>query len=318
MERGASEEEKTPTSSSSLSTLHSPPSTAPASGQAPAGGPERDAVRASLVERFDAWLRGVLAEETPPAGLPAELLRELEEHPASPSQPESERRNDWFAVWSAMTALTQEVKLQGRAFSRLNDSLAPVGQVPSLLGDNLAAHQEALRLARDIAEQALADRSDREDERARQAERRASRGLLDVLVDARDRLARGLDLARAHAAELGKHRGWRAFFRLGRATTQHLTEVSQALEQGYDLALQRIQSTLDRLGVQAIDCLGEPFDPNVMIAADVEENPDVPDGTVLEVYRTGYAWNGETLRPAEVKVARPGRPTQEGYDDEPA
>jgi len=318
VEGGASEGKNAEESAASPSTLYPPPSTVPASGLVPACGPETDALRASLVERFDAWLRGVLAEEKPPAGLPAELLHELEEPPSSPPQPDSERRNDWFAVWSAMTALTQEVKLQGRAFSRLTDSLAPVGQVPSLLGDNLAAHQEALRLARDIAEQALADRSDREDERARQAERRASRSLLDVLVDARDRLARGLGLARAHAAELGKHRGWRAFFRLGRETSRHLFEVTQALEEGYDLALQRIQGTLDRFGVQAIDCLGEPFDPNLMIAADVEESPDVPDGTVMEVYRTGYAWNGETLRPAEVKVARSSRPAKEGYADEPA
>jgi molecular chaperone GrpE len=297
----------------------------PGSQRPPEDDPGTDALRARLLQRFDAWLSRVLAEEEPPAGLPAELLRELEEAPGPPPQPDSEERNDWFALWAAMTALTQEVKLQGRAFSRLHDSLAPLVQMRSLLGDNLAAHQEALRLARDIAEQALAARSEREDELARQAERRASRGLLDVLIDTRDRLARGLDLARAHAAELRTTRGWRAFFGLGRATTKRLLEVTLALEQGYHLTLQRIEAALDRLGVQAIDCIGAPFDPNFMTAADVEENPDVPDGTVLEIYRNGYAWNGETLRPAQVKVARRPSPAMgtrrsalEGLDDEPA
>jgi len=279
--------------------------------------PATDALRAQLLERFDAWLRRTLAEEEPPDGLPAELLRELEGE--SGPQAEAQERNDWFALWSAMTALTQEVKLQGRAFSRLNDSLALIAQMRPALGDALAAHQEALGAARDIAEQALAARAERDAELARQAERRASRGLLDALLDARDRLGRGLDLARAHAAELGKPRGWRAAFGLGRgAAARHLREVTRALEEGYRLTLQRIDETLDRLGVHAMECAGALFDPNLMTAAGVEDNPLVPDGTVLEVYRIGYAWNGEALRPAHVKVARSTRPAMEGPNDEPA
>ena len=269
--------------------------------------PDSDALRASLAARFDAWLRGVLADERPPEGLPAELLRELDALPSTATRPEAEEASDRAALWAAMTALTQEVKLQGRAFGRLQDSLAPLTQMQPLLGDNLAAHEEALRLVRGVAEQAFAARAQRDAELASQAERRATRALLDVLLDARDRLARGLGLARAHVAEFDKVRGWRAFLGLGRAATRHLHEVTLALEEGYRLTLQRIEEALGRLGVHAIDCLGAPFDPHLMTAADIEDRPGVPDGTVLEVYRNGYAWNGETLRPAQVKVARASR-----------
>ena len=46
------------------------------------------------------------------------------------------------------------------------------------------------------------------------------------------------------------------------------------------------------------------FDPRRMNAIDSEESAAVPEGTVLEVYRSGYEWNGEVFRPAQVKVSR--------------
>jgi molecular chaperone GrpE len=56
--------------------------------------------------------------------------------------------------------------------------------------------------------------------------------------------------------------------------------------------------------VAEIPCQGKPFDPNLMTAVDMEEREDILDGTVVEVFRTGYTLNHETLRPAQVKVAR--------------
>ena len=278
-----------------------------------------DTVRARLVARFDAWLQAVLAEEEPPTGVAAELLQELEDGPPAEDQEEEEEqeRGDRFALWAAMTSLTQEVKLQGRAFSRLSDSVAPIADVAPVLAQNLAAHREALDLARGIAHEALAARGERDTEVARAAERRAQAGLLEALLDARDRLARGLELARTHAAELRKPRGLRRLLGGGR-TTRHLRDVTAALERGYALALERLAETLDRLGVHAIECLGRPFDPTTMTAAGVEENPQVADGTVLEIYRTGYARDGETLRPAQVRVARsPAAHNKEPDDERP-
>jgi len=41
-----------------------------------------------------------------------------------------------------------------------------------------------------------------------------------------------------------------------------------------------------------------------MTAVDIEETNSVPNGTVVEIYRNGYEWNGEVYRTAQVKVAR--------------
>jgi len=41
-----------------------------------------------------------------------------------------------------------------------------------------------------------------------------------------------------------------------------------------------------------------------MTAVDIQETLSVPEGTVVEVYRNGYEWNGEVYRSAQVKVAR--------------
>jgi molecular chaperone GrpE len=73
--------------------------------------------RGDLLQRFEAWLDAALAREDPPAGIPAELLRaDLAET--------TDVAKDRQALWSAVTALTQEVKLQGRTFKQLSDTLS--------------------------------------------------------------------------------------------------------------------------------------------------------------------------------------------------
>jgi molecular chaperone GrpE (heat shock protein) len=49
-----------------------------------------------------------------------------------------------------------------------------------------------------------------------------------------------------------------------------------------------------------------------MNAIDRQASSAVPEGTVIEVYRSGYEWNGEVFRPAQVKVSC----APEGKDNE--
>jgi len=73
--------------------------------------------RGDLLQRFEAWLDTTLAREDPPAGLPAEfLVDDLVET--------DDVAKDRQALWAAVTALTQEVKLQGRTFKQLSDTLS--------------------------------------------------------------------------------------------------------------------------------------------------------------------------------------------------
>src|SRR2546430_1500318 len=64
------------------------------------------------------------------------------------------------------------------------------------------------------------------------------------------------------------------------------------------------RSVLHQLEVTEIPCQGRPFDPRYMQAVDLEETNQVPEGTVVEVYRVGYEWKGQTFRLAQVKVSR--------------
>jgi hypothetical protein len=72
--------------------------------------------RSEILRRFEQWLDTAMAEEDPPPGIPAEILAGDAAAESSPT--------DWHTMWAAMTALTQEVKLQGRAFKQLSETLA--------------------------------------------------------------------------------------------------------------------------------------------------------------------------------------------------
>lgn len=213
--------------------------------------------RDEILRRFEALLDEVLADEAPPAGLPAVFMAEAEDiEPApAPGAP------DLYSLWSAMTALAQEVKLQGRAFGRLADAVqegAPPGRPGSPAAGEIPPDHE------------LHDRGE----------------VLDLLLDIRDRLRRGLASVRSHRTQ----------------------DAAAALEKGYLLGLERLEEALERFEVREIDCAGSSFDPHRMRAVDVEVTTEGRDGAVLEVYRPGYTWRGDIFRPAEVKVARLKRP----------
>ena len=174
------------------------------------------------------------------------------------------------------------------------------------VGSLLGADREPLETARTISGQAGDLPQEREEQVMQAAHDAACREFLDLLLDLRDRLDRGLRSVEQRAEETLRFEtlGWfrRAF---GRARqVRLLAGAMAALTKGHELSLDRLEESLDRLGVDLIDCEHLPFDPDRMKAVDVAETTDVPNGTVLEVYRAGYEWRGQVYRLAEVKVAR--------------
>lgn len=61
-----------------------------------------------------------------------------------------------------------------------------------------------------------------------------------------------------------------------------------------------LMDILSKEGLEHINPAGETFDPEQHEA--VMHEPGEGDATVVEVLRTGYAWNGKVIRPAMVKV----------------
>lgn len=72
---------------------------------------------------------------------------------------------------------------------------------------------------------------------------------------------------------------------------------------GMELIYQRMGDTLRKIGLEPVQALGQPFDPNLHHAIDMVKTADAPDQTVLEVFQAGYSYKGKLVRPAIVKVA---------------
>ncbi len=80
----------------------------------------------------------------------------------------------------------------------------------------------------------------------------------------------------------------------------------KALLEGVELTERDLVNKLERHGVKRIDPLGEKFDPNRHQAMFEAQNPDMPNGHVMQVVQVGYTIGDRVLRPALVGVARGG------------
>jgi molecular chaperone GrpE len=79
------------------------------------------------------------------------------------------------------------------------------------------------------------------------------------------------------------------------------------LAEGMRAVLEQMDAILARNGVKRIGAAGERFDPERHEAVGVRETDEVPDQTVIEVARSGFAVGDRVLRPAQVIVARRGQ-----------
>lgn len=253
--------------------------------------------REEILRRFEQWLDQTLAASTPPQGVDAELLEQLTGEPS-----QAQALVDDYALWSALTALTQETKLQGRSFGRLADALTPLATATGKL-DQTNATVEEVRLNQQQLIQEL-----RQARLSAQQAQSARRGIYGVLIDLHDRIGRSVETMRSvreKAQARGAAKSWLGLFAAAGSRAQSQSaELLLSLEQGQELILERLEDALAGFGITEIECLGQPFDPALMRAVDMETRSDVADGQVMEVYRKGYMLDSELLRPAEVKVAR--------------
>lgn len=77
----------------------------------------------------------------------------------------------------------------------------------------------------------------------------------------------------------------------------------ESLQEGSEATLKLLETVMQRFGVEQLDPLGEPFDPNLHEAMTVQPSEGAEPGSVITVFQKGYALNGRLLRPARVVVA---------------
>jgi len=160
-------------------------------------------------------------------------------------------------------------------------------------GDTLEAELEAVREElvswRDRAHRAQADFENyRKRVQRDQAEAiaRAGERIIGELIPSLDNLERAID----HTTAGG--------------------DLKQLLS-GVEAVHQQVLGVLAREGVTVIDPFGQQFDPYKHEAVGQREDPDVADGTVIEVFQKGYEMHGRVLRHAMVVVATGGPPPKE-------
>jgi len=117
--------------------------------------------------------------------------------------------------------------------------------------------------------------------------------LLDV-IDLRDRLVAALKLVatgRPHWSD-----------RLLRRNAPGGAEWQEGLR----ITLRRLDQVLLDRGVVAIHLAGQPFDPRRARVVATAADASVAEGTVIDEVRTGFLWDDQVLRTAEVIVSKGG------------
>ena len=80
--------------------------------------------------------------------------------------------------------------------------------------------------------------------------------------------------------------------------------ANNAVVEGVGLCLKMLTDVLGKEGVETLDPMGEPFDPNHHQAMSMVENPDVEPNSVVAVIQKGYTLNERLVRPAMVMVSK--------------
>ena len=252
-------------------------------------------VRQQLARQFEQWLDRMAAGEALPEGLPEEIAAEAYAAVAGHA-PVPNRDCDLYTLFASLTGLTGEIKLQGRAFKQLTDALAPVGEVPGrierLEAVQAASVEQLTELANPPAEPV--------------SPLPPTKDVLAIVFDLYDRMERGLRTFDAGMEAVNASVRGGVLWRLS-GGARHLDgalAAAKALREGYQMTLSRLEAAMHQWGIERLGATGDMFDPEWMTAVDVQVSPDVPAGTVLEVYRSGYELHGQVLATAQVKVAK--------------
>jgi len=85
---------------------------------------------------------------------------------------------------------------------------------------------------------------------------------------------------------------------------------SSALIEGLELTRDGLMKTLEKAGLEAVEALGKPFDPNFHEAVSQQRDDTVAPGHVMIELQKGYVLNGRLIRPSTVVISS-GKDTNE-------
>ena len=155
-------------------------------------------------------------------------------------------------------------------------------------GSPEAALLQAQKQAEDFKDQALRAKAETENIRRRtvreveHAHKFALEGFSKALLPVIDSLEKTVESVSANPSEVN----------------------ADALAEGVSLSLKLFQEAMQKAGIEVIDPLGEPFNPEFHEAMSMVDAPDAEPNSVVNVLQKGYVLNGRLIRPAMVVVAK--------------
>jgi len=128
------------------------------------------------------------------------------------------------------------------------------------------------------------------------------------LQNYRKRVYKDLDAARRFAVEALLVDLFPALDGLAQAVRSYadLPEGENPLLDGVRRTVKVLESALSKHGIEKINEAPVPFNPELHQALNVEESNEVTSETVAEVYVEGYRLGDTVLKPAMVRVVKPG------------
>ena len=88
------------------------------------------------------------------------------------------------------------------------------------------------------------------------------------------------------------------------------TASAESLLAGKQATLRLLRTAFDKFGIELVDPVGQPFDPQLHEAMSMQPSTTAMPGSVLVVLQKGYRLGDRLLRPARVIVA--GEPVASG------
>lgn len=79
---------------------------------------------------------------------------------------------------------------------------------------------------------------------------------------------------------------------------------AEDVRKGIELIHKQMLDAARRLGMEAIDATGKPFDPHQHEAIEMVETTEHPDHQVIDELQRGYRLKDKLIRPSMVRVAR--------------
>ena len=80
-------------------------------------------------------------------------------------------------------------------------------------------------------------------------------------------------------------------------------QMSDPFVSGMDMVYKQLVKALADMGVEPIEAVGKPFDPNLHNAVMHVEDENLGENTVAQEFQTGYLYHGSVVRHSMVQVA---------------